>query len=188
MQQSTGEQWRPVVGYEGLYEVSDHGRVRSLDRITRTGNGDRLYRSRFLEGYISLGYRRVALTRGGKSVHYLVHRLVLEAFVGPCPDGMEGCHNNGDRADARLSNLRWDTRLANIRDKFEHGTDWQTNKTHCPRGHVLAAPNLTAPRSGGRAERSCLACARGRAARQHHPHLDLQQVSDEKYARIMSGE
>lgn len=52
----------------------------------------------------------------------LVHRLVLEAFVGPCPAGMEGCHNNGCPSDNRLQNLRWDTRLANNADKIRHGT------------------------------------------------------------------
>lgn len=53
---------------------------------------------------------------------YRVHRLVLEAFVGPCPPGMECCHNNGNPADNRLENLRWDTRSANCLDAVQHGT------------------------------------------------------------------
>lgn len=57
----------------------------------------------------------------GKGRHQLVHRLVLTAFVGPCPDGMEACHNNGSPTDNRLCNLRWDTRRANQADKVLHG-------------------------------------------------------------------
>jgi hypothetical protein len=52
----------------------------------------------------------------------LVHRLVLEAFVGPCPEGMEGCHNDGNRLNNDLSNLRWGTRSDNRDDARKHGT------------------------------------------------------------------
>ncbi len=68
------------------------------------------------------GYHQVALYRDGQKHWFMVHRLVLEAFVGPCPEGMEGCHNNGNPADNRLSNLRWDTRPNNHADKRQHGT------------------------------------------------------------------
>src|SRR5688500_9997592 len=57
------------------------------------------------------------------------HFLVLTAVRGPCPNGMEGCHNNGNRADARLDNLRWDTRKNNHADKKLHGT-WQAGEKH----------------------------------------------------------
>lgn len=67
------------------------------------------------------GYVRVSLMRNGRHV-VLVHRLVLETYIGPCPDGMEACHSNGDRSDNRLSNLRWDTSVANEFDKIAHGT------------------------------------------------------------------
>lgn len=56
---------------------------------------------------------------------FRVHRLILEAFVGPCPPGMVACHNNGDRTDNRLCNLRWDTQLANVADSVVHGTKVQ---------------------------------------------------------------
>jgi hypothetical protein len=68
---------------------------------------------------------------------YGVHRLVLEAFVGPCPAGMEACHNNGVRTDNRLENLRWDTRSANCRDRIRHGT------TNFPRGIAHGMSKLT---------------------------------------------
>ncbi len=69
------------------------------------------------------GYCGLSLRRDGRDVNCLVHRLVLESFVGPCPDGMEGAHGNGIRTDSRLSNLRWATPSGNWSDRFEHGTD-----------------------------------------------------------------
>lgn len=72
-----------------------------------------------MKGSISEGYLVVCF---GKRARKFVHRLVLEVFVGPCPEGMEACHNNGIRTDARLDNLRWDTRKNNHADKWKHGT------------------------------------------------------------------
>lgn len=72
------------------------------------------------------GYLFVMLTRGyGKSISQKVHRLVLEAFVGKCPEGMECCHNDGIRDNDDLDNLRWDTRSNNHKDKRKHGTGVQ---------------------------------------------------------------
>ena len=68
------------------------------------------------------GYLKIALIDGKRKKETNVHRFVLEAFVGPCPEGMEGCHNNGNRTDNRLENLRWDTKLANQADRRKHGT------------------------------------------------------------------
>lgn len=69
------------------------------------------------------GYQEVTLrTGGGRQATCLVHRLVLEAFVGPPPDGCVGCHENGIRSDNRVGNLRWDTPTSNIHDKRRHGT------------------------------------------------------------------
>ncbi len=118
------ERWLPVVGYEGLYEVSDWGRVKSLERLVRHSRGGRqILRSRVLK---SLRHRNrrleVALCRGGGVRRILVHRLVLEAFVGPCPEEMEACHGDGDPSNNRLENLRWDTRKANCADRLRHGT------------------------------------------------------------------
>jgi hypothetical protein len=107
------EQWLPVIGSEGLYEVSDLGRVRST--------GAALTRGVVLQQFTDKdGYLRVGLSSPRKQV--AVHRLVLEAFRGPCPEGHQGCHNNGVKSDCRLGNLRWDTLTANIADRFEHGT------------------------------------------------------------------
>jgi hypothetical protein len=74
-------------------------------------------------GAIGKGYAGVRLGINGAYLTRYVHRLVLEAFVGPCPEGMEGCHNNGNKADNRIANLRWDTPTNNSLDRNAHGTD-----------------------------------------------------------------
>lgn len=98
------------------YEITSTGDVRS--RQNRAHKGICWLR----ESLNACGYRTVLLYRGGWQYRKLVHRLVLETFVGPCPKGMEGCHNNGIRTDNRLANLRWDTRSGNHRDAVKHGT------------------------------------------------------------------
>ena len=118
------ERWLSVVGYEGLYEVSDQGRVRSLPRKAWCG-GDRyrLTSARVLRpGLVGTGpYPAVKLSRNGEAPMRKVHRLVLEAFRGPCPPGMEACHGPRGRLCAALDNLRWDTKEENSRDKRRQG-------------------------------------------------------------------
>jgi hypothetical protein len=118
------ETWKTVPGYDGLYEVSDHGRIRSLDRVVKNGGESAYWRDgKMLSAPVGkTGYRGVQLCREGKRKNVRVHRAVLEAFVGPCPDGMEACHGDGDRLNNHLSNLRWDTRKANHADKSKHGS------------------------------------------------------------------
>jgi hypothetical protein len=103
------ERWLPVPGYEGRYEVSDLGNVRSLPR-QRTRGG-------VLSQIERYGYLSVCLS--GRM--FSVHRLVLLAHVGPCPKGMETAHCNGNRKDNRLSNLRWATKSENTADRAAHG-------------------------------------------------------------------
>lgn len=67
-------------------------------------------------------YRKVTLCKEGNQASFYIHHLVLNAFVGPCPEGMEACHNNGDSTNNILKNLRWDTKKSNERDKVKHGT------------------------------------------------------------------
>lgn len=78
------------------------------------------------------GWRQMRVRKGPRCLKCLlhgqthrqtyVHRLVLEAFVGPCPPGMECCHNDGDPSNNALANLRWDTSASNNADKIRHGT------------------------------------------------------------------
>lgn len=117
------EVWQNIAGYEGLYQVSDLGRVRSLDRVVlRSGKPLRL-RGRILQaGRVKAGYLLVVLCREGREVSRFVHDLVLETFRGP-PSRRQQCrHLNGDPSDARLENLAWGTPVQNQADRVLHGT------------------------------------------------------------------
>jgi HNH endonuclease/NUMOD4 motif len=113
------EVWKEVPGFPS-YEVSDMGNVRSW----KLKNGRGIAKSPSLLKPSSIKgkkYLRVTLLDDGKVVTWKVHRLVLLAFVGECPEGMEGCHNNGDATDNRLENLRWGTKESNVKDIETHG-------------------------------------------------------------------
>lgn len=179
------ERWLPIAGFEGSYEVSDQGRVRSLARTITRGDGmHQPVPERILRATVgNHGYPNVHLQKPGVKSMRTVHTLVLEAFVGPRPDGADACHENGNRIDPRLSNLRWDTRSANVRDSIRQGTHSMTRRTHCPFGHLLASPNLVAcaARDG---HRTCLACSRARAyARWHHINC-TQELRDDYYSAL----
>ncbi len=124
------EVWQPVPGYEGLYEVSDHGRIRSLP-------GERWNGAAWIKktGCIrktpigAHGYPTVDLKHNGKRKTFTVHTLVLTAFIGPRPAGQECRHLNGNRADSRLCNLGWGTPAQNDDDRKRHGTFTQ-GETH----------------------------------------------------------
>jgi hypothetical protein len=115
------EEWRAVPGYEGRYEVSDLGRVRSLLlHGVSYGVSYDLVRSvpRVLQP-TPTGARYLQVNLAGTM--RLVHRLVLEAFVGLCPVGHEGAHLNGNRTDNRRANLAWKTPRENAADRERHG-------------------------------------------------------------------
>ena len=181
------EEWRPVVDWEGLYEVSGLGRVRSLDRFVNNGNGGFLKPGRVLAGSRDAkdGRRRVGLMLDGRLKMRTVATLVLEAFIGPRPPGMDGLHSNGDATDDRPANLRWGSVSDNLRDSVQHGTHAMTRKTKCKRGHALRGPNLRS-RNG---HRQCIACARAThvvvKARRRGIEHDLDALADKKYAEIM---
>lgn len=169
------EQWKPIPGYEGSYEVSDLGRVRALDRLDTRG---RRRVGKLLAPRVQANRRRtVALYVSDKRSDWQIHSLVLEAFVGPRPYGMEGCHWNDDPADNRLANLRWDTRSANIKDSVRNGTHGMANRTHCPQGHQYTPENTYVTPAGSRA---CNECRRA----YREAHREERRAKGREYMRL----
>lgn len=103
-------EWRSIPDFPD-YEVSNTGLVRSYK-----GRKPRILKM----GKHPTGYRQVGLRRNGETHIFPVGHLVLLTFRGPCPENCEMCHNDGDSANDRLSNLRWDTHAANMRDASRH--------------------------------------------------------------------
>jgi hypothetical protein len=158
-------EYREVVGFPG-YRVGSDGTVWSNMR----GGDFRLLRQQVANG----GYMRAYIYNpDGKQLPKMVHRLVLEAFVGPCPEGMEACHfPDRNRTNNCVDNLRWDTRKANCKDKATHGT-----QTH---GEMMPWHRLTE----SQVEQIRLAYAAGTKS----PTLSKQYgVSTENIAAIVGG-
>lgn len=122
------ELWREVEGWEGAYEVSNTGRIRSVDRQISALNPHgavcvRNYRGRVLRATRTKnGYLLVCLSSPERREHHYVHRLVAKAFLPPAVEGEEVCHNDGVRTHNNASNLRFDTRSSNALDRRLHGT------------------------------------------------------------------
>ncbi len=153
--QSTVE-YRDVQGFPG-YLVGNDGSLWSC--LIKGGNGRSLGKRGPWKPYAvrrrQYGGRYVVTcfrTESGKTCTRYVHRLVLEAFVGPCPPGMVACHYDGNSANNAVSNLRWDTQAGNIADKKRHGTAF---KSHCRNGHAFTPDNILP--SGKRECRICRA-------------------------------
>lgn len=160
MTQPSNERWLPIPGHKGTYEISDHGRVWSCRRTIRRSDGrTSTVGGRILKGgTLKSGHRSVWLaTSTGEGDWRLIHRLVLEAFVGVCPEGMECCHFDDDPSNNRLGNLRWATRNENMLDRSRNGIDNNATKnaTHCFRGHAFDGKNTIVYSDGHRACREC---------------------------------
>lgn len=147
------EIWLPVVGYEGLYEVSNRGRVRSLPRRDAQGGQRRMrmHRPSRMDAYGHLG---VKLRKDGEVRSRYVHQLVLEAFVGARPEGTIACHWNDVSDDNRVENLRWATPRDNRNDMIRNGHDINLAKTECKWGHPLTEDNVRT-HAGHRQCRTC---------------------------------
>jgi hypothetical protein len=159
------EQWRAIAGWEGFYEVSDCGRVRSVARTITNCNGGLVnYRSRMLKlspvDPIRTPHLRVVLRKQGSRQDAQVHRLVLETFVGPCPEGMEACHWNDDPTDNRVDNLRWASKSDNRHDSLRNIDKITRGRTHCTKGHPYDQHNTVFKSDGRRICASCLSAMR----------------------------
>lgn len=123
------ELWADIPEYEGLYQASSLGRVKSLAREVLAYNfpAKRMVMKSVAEKVLSLkkygkDYLGVHLYKNGVDSKFYVQRVILSAFKGKNPEGMVACHINGNRKDNRIENLRWDTPKNNEADKLIHGT------------------------------------------------------------------
>lgn len=160
-----GEEWRPVVGWEGFYDVSSLGRVRSLPR--RLIDGRRI-KGRVLRQHLAArGYRHVTLSADGRNRPVAVHILVATAFAGAPKPGQEVRHLDDHRLNNVASNLVWGTRAENIRDRRTNGIMYQLNRTHCINKHEWTPANtiFSYRADGSVRQRLCRECREARNER-----------------------
>lgn len=167
----TAEIWKPVVGWEDRYEVSDHGRVRSVDRVLELPSGQtRRYKGRVLNpGAHPAGHQIVGLYRDGKGKHVYVHTLVLEAFAGPRPGGCEALHWDDDPTNNNISNIRWGSRSDNLADMLRNGRHYQASQNHCKRGHEFTPDNTYKNGPNGRGCKTCRQLRNRKYQEKRHP-------------------
>lgn len=159
------EIWVPVRDWEGYYEASSLGRIRSIDRVIEDPRRPKGY---FRKGkvlnqnkHLKNGYEAVNL-RNPASQQY-VHRLICSSFHGTPPEGKTFVrHLNGDRQDNRIGNLAWGSRSENAQDAIQHGTNANARKTHCKNGHEFTEENTAVTDQG----RRCKECSRVNALKQ----------------------
>lgn len=188
--QALNEEWRPVPGYEGLYEVSNLGGVRRIEALVHTVRGERIIPGRTLKTAPNQdGYPKVCLSKDNVRKTFFVHQLILRAFVRHENAGEVACHNDGNPSNSTLSNLRWDTAKGNSADAIKHGTHTEVKKTHCPQGHPLSGSNLDRRQMKRYGKRRCLACSRAHGAIRGRPEYKplFKQVADLKYESIKTG-
>lgn len=191
------ERWRPAVGWEGFYEVSDRGQVRSVERtITYRDGRSYVTPGQPIQPQVKdSGHLHVRLSREGVGRTVYVHTLVAEAFIGPRPPGREVRHRNGKHDDNWWTNLRYGTRAENVRDAVEHGTHPWSGRPVCSRGHRLEGANLRLrhraarpPNRQATTTRVCEACKWAQnKARCAGPSFDLAAAADERYREITAA-
>ena len=168
------EIWKPVPGWEGFYEASSLGRARSLPRVYvqpkgKRGGGTR--GGRILKPHKNPhgGYLYVNFTRPGFRQTFQVHVLVMLTFAGPCPEGQQVRHLDGDPGNNRWApgdneeqiraaggNLIYGTPKENAEDRDErHGTNHESNVKYCPQDHEYTEANTYVTPAGHRQCRTC---------------------------------
>lgn len=167
------DEWVPVPGWEGFYEITRSGRVRSLDRMVYSTMG----RSHLKKGHElksrsdKTRYVNYMLNDGERKTMKNLHRLLAETFI-PNPDNLpEVRHLNDDPRDNRLENLAWGTHYDNMQDLLGNKGHHNSNKTHCKRGHEFTEENTYfAPNEG----RVCKICRDARVKGHHEKYANTE--------------
>jgi len=136
--------WLPVPSWEGLYEASFSGLVWSVRRkiLLKPWRNKRD------------GYLYVTFCRHQSQSAYKLHKVIMMTFRGPRPAGTEVCHNDGNKDNCVVSNMRYDTRASNMKDNVRHGKNQNANKAECPRCNGPYSRR----RNGQRYQRYCPRC------------------------------
>ena len=191
------EEWCDIPGYEGFYQASTLGRIRSVKRVVPhdSGAGERRMPGKIIQpwGHSKDGRPIVALSREGFVKKRGVHILVALAFIGLKPHSKsQCCHRDGNVHNNTPGNLYWGDNSTNVQDAIRHGTFAAHNKLSCPWGHKLSAPNLkSGTRNGARACRACANASEwarklGIKGRPPTP-AEVRIYADRRYIRIMEA-
>lgn len=126
------EEWKDIPGYEGIYQASSLGQIRSVDRYTQQKNRWGTISNNFIKGRLlaqtksepAVGYLRyeVKLSKEGKAKTKIVSQVIALTFIGPRPAGVQVAHWDGNSLNNRKDNLRYASAKENTHDKFRHGT------------------------------------------------------------------
>lgn len=159
------EEWRDIPGYGGRYQASSLGRIRSIDWLqVMVNGGKRLKRGRIFQPSTASNYQTVNLYLDGVKRSPTVHSLIALSFLGERPEGMVVCHNDGDRDNNSVKNLRYDSMSNNVLDTVAHGRHPEASKIYCPEGHPLSGDNLILRSARkNRRSRACRICTNANA-------------------------
>jgi len=157
VEQANKEKWKPIAGYEGYYEVSNFGRVKSLSRIVpRSDSGYLTVGERILKYGKARGYKKIVLTRKGKSITTTVHRLLALMFIPNPKNKAQVNHKDGNKQNNSLDNLEWVSCSENAQHAYDtglrkaptHAKDWITHKrakkilTHLHKGNTIKSTSI----------------------------------------------
>lgn len=183
------EEWRDVRGYAGRYQVSNMGRVRSLERSEKVEalGYTRVRHPRVLaQETLKSGHKRVTLSKEGVVTRPSVHRLVALAFLpnpSQLPFVLHGSEGTGDNS---VFNLRWGTNSENMKDRTRDGTCVNSNKTHCPRNHEYTPENTKLhQRKTGRTSRECRKCDNERQRTRRK--TKSEKVTNDRVLKLMES-
>ena len=183
------EIWQDILGYEGIYQVSNEGQVRSLDRMVKHQKGGlQTVKGKILKPSTTpKGYQHVILCKNGKAKNFFVHRLVYAAFCGEIPEGLVVNHINEVKTDNRLENLNLMTQKENINWGTGHERSAKANLNHPQMSKpvvgmdeqgnvVITFPSAMEAGRNGYTQGNISACCRGKV--KHHKGLIWKYKDD----------
>lgn len=159
--------WKPIPNWDGYYEISNYGEVRTIPHVIMRSNGVRqtIQGRKLKPSKDHRGYLQVHLYRNGNRTHLTIHVGVAKTFIGDRPDGYDVCHNDGDKYNNFVGNLRYGTKSSNMYDRVKHGVHHNSIKTHCKHGHEFEVVGYYLTKTKTGLGRSCKACHKRRVAK-----------------------